>query len=176
MRRLTVAVLVLGLLLLAGSVAAGSGKTVKTLGGDSWKTNVAVNSNHRFSPGNTIVKSGETVTFLNADTVGAPHTVSIVDSADLPDSFEALIFGCAICDAVFDAHFPLGPPVGIVDPGADGFNEIGDSVFFFPAGDPGPPGFPVGQFEVTVTADPGTALSYFCAIHPWMQGTIKVSG
>jgi plastocyanin len=25
-----------------------------------------------------------------------------------------------------------------------------------------------------VTAKKGSTLSYFCAIHPWMQGTIKV--
>ncbi len=177
MKRVTSSLMVGVLVLLAGSATAASGeKTVKTLGGDSWKTNVAVSSNHRFAPGRTVVKSGDTLNFVNADTLGAPHSVSIVAPGDLPDSFEALIFGCPICDAVLGEHFPLGPPVGIVDPGADGFNEVGDSVFFFPQGDPGPPGFPEGAFSVEVTAAPGTTLSYFCALHPWMQGTIDVRG
>ena len=28
--------------------------------------------------------------------------------------------------------------------------------------------------NVVVTASPGTVLHYFCTLHPWMQGTIKV--
>ncbi len=174
MRRVMPVVLVMALVVIAGAATAAPGeKTVKTQGGDSWKANVAVNSNFRFGPGKTVVSSGDTVHFVNADTTPAPHTVSIVDEADLPDSFEALIFGCPVCDAVLGGHFPLGPPVGVIDPGGDGFNEIGDSVLFFPEGS-APPGVAEGAFSVEVTADPGTTLSYFCAIHPWMQGTIEV--
>ena len=31
-----------------------------------------------------------------------------------------------------------------------------------------------GHVAAKITAPAGTVLHYFCAIHPWMQGTIRV--
>ena len=33
---------------------------------------------------------------------------------------------------------------------------------------------PKGKISFNVTAKKGTTLYYLCAIHPWMQGKIKV--
>ena len=41
----------------------------------------------------------------------------------------------------------------------------GDSAFIFPG---------TKTFKFKVTADKGSKLFYFCAIHPWMQGKITV--
>ena len=55
--------------------------------------------------------------------------------------------------------------------GAAGFdtmgdaNTAGDSLFIAP-----------GQGgSLKVTASKGSKLTYFCAVHPWMQGKIKVN-
>ena len=58
-----------------------------------------------------------------------------------------------------------------LDAGAAGFDTMGDdktagdSLFIAP-----------GQKRVSfkVTARKGSKLSYFCAVHPWMQGKITV--
>ena len=48
----------------------------------------------------------------------------------------------------------------------DGFNEPGDLLLFFS-----------GQQSISadLTAEPGTTVKYLCAVHPWMQGTIRVN-
>ena len=55
----------------------------------------------------------------------------------------------------------------VVDVGAPGFNEPGDSLFFVAEE-------PFNTISAQVTAPAGTTLKYLCAIHPWMQGTITV--
>lgn len=58
----------------------------------------------------------------------------------------------------------------VVDVGQPGFDTMGDattagdSVFLAPK----------SKVTVKVTAKQGAKLTFFCAIHPWMQGTIKV--
>ena len=56
-----------------------------------------------------------------------------------------------------------GPPKNpVVNVGEDGFDQVGDSVVL------------MGKTtKVKVSAAKGKNLSYLCAIHPWMQGTIK---
>lgn len=49
------------------------------------------------------------------------------------------------------------------------FDSAGDSVIVAPPG----VGLPT-SVSVVVSALPGTALDYMCAIHPWMQGSIQV--
>jgi len=82
------------------------------------------------------------------------------------------VFGCGepgtICDDVFSTVAPQ-----IVDDTAAQFVNV--------SGGPGLDGrldtlwLPDDtSISVPVTAAPGTTLSYFCAIHAWMQGSIKV--
>ena len=45
-------------------------------------------------------------------------------------------------------------------------NVMGDSAFMFPD---------QNTLQFKVTANKGSRLFYFCAIHPWMQGKMKVN-
>ncbi|MGH2764652.1 MAG: cupredoxin domain-containing protein [Actinomycetota bacterium] len=171
MRRLTLVAVVLGLMALAtvGIATADSGKTVHTRGDEVLEPNRFVRSDLRFSPGTATIKSGDTVTWVNADDAQAPHTVTIATENQLVQTFSHFVLGtCPDCDAAIGAalggHFPGGPPVPELDDGDGEFDDPGDSVLFFP-----------GQsFAKQINSPAGTTLSYFCAIHPWMQGSISV--
>lgn len=154
---------VLAVTLGGGTSLAGSGNNlVRTLGDETLVPNVQVHANLKFSPGKVRVASGETLAVEHADKTEAPHTLTIVEAGELPQTFEDLFDPtfCATCNAAFAAHDASGP---VVD-GGDGFNAAGDSIFFA-HGD---------TAEIAVTAESGTVLPFICIIHPWMQGTIVV--
>jgi plastocyanin len=171
MRRVTFMVAVLGLAALAtaGIATAESGKTVHTRGDEVLRPNQSIRSDLRFSPGSVTVKSGDTVTWVHSDDTDAPHTVTIATENQLVQTFSDFLLGtCPDCDAAIGAalggHFPGGPPVPELDDGDGEFDDPGDSVLFFP-----------GQtFAKQINSPAGTTLFYFCAIHPWMQGSISV--
>jgi hypothetical protein len=52
----------------------------------------------------------------------------------------------------------------VVNVGAPGLDQPGDSLLFFPG----------ESISAEVSAAAGTTLSYLCAIHPWMIGSITV--
>ena len=170
---LVLAVVVLALLG-AGVAMAAADKTVKTLGDEVLKPNVKVEATLRFSPGPTTIAPGDSITWVGADKPGAPHTVTLTRNPDaLVQEFADLFLGtCPECDAAIGAalasHFGAGPPVIEVGTG-DGFGDDGDSVLF---GD----GFPNTTTQTLTNVTPGETLLYFCAIHPWMQGSIEVTG
>jgi plastocyanin len=146
-------------------------KTIRTMGTEDVHINSKIFSSLRFSPGNTTVKSGDSITLSHADQTDEPHTLSIVDAADRPSGFEA-VFSCGepgtLCDDVFTT---VGPqivddtqPQFINVAGGSGLDEPFDTVWLPPD----------SSISVPVTAPSGTTLAYFCAIHAWMQGTIRV--
>ncbi|MFL5805421.1 MAG: hypothetical protein ACJ8CR_27255 [Roseiflexaceae bacterium] len=157
------------------AASASSERTVRVVGGDDFKPNTKITSNLRFSPGPLSVRSGDTITWVDADDEpDEPHTITIVEQSALPTSF-ATIDACyapaAPCSTALMGHFPLAeqtPPdqvVQVLDPDHDGgLSTPGDSLVLFPN----------GSVSANVTAPAGTTLSYLCAIHPWMQGTINV--
>jgi plastocyanin len=141
---------------------ASSTHVVKTLGGEVFKPNVSATMTLRFAPGNITVHTGDTVVFQHADQTHDPHSVSIVAASQLPHSAD----DCPVCQKFEKAHFPHGqngPPLPVVDVGKPGFDQPGDSIVWMS-----------GRASVKVTAAAGTVLHYFCAVHPWMQGTIRV--
>jgi plastocyanin len=163
-------IVVASMFLWAGSSSAAD-KTIRTMGTEDVHINSKIFSNLRFSPGNSTVKSGDAVTIDHADQTEEPHTLTIVDASELPSDVEE-VFGCGepgtLCDEVFST---VGPQ--IVDfaqaqfinvDGGPGLDGRLDTVWL-------PPGTSI---SVDVTAPAGTTLAYFCAIHAWMQGTIKV--
>lgn len=164
-RRITVLlVAVAGLCLVAAAPAgAAAKKRIVIRGGEVFKPGQYVKDNQRFTPGVLTVKSGRNVTVRDKSTAGAPHSVSVVRKRDLPKSFE-----CGVCEDFFAAH-EANEETGtvgkrLVNVGPVGFNQPGDSIFV-------PPG---GKVNFDVTADAGEKLNYICAIHPWMQGKIRV--
>jgi hypothetical protein len=162
---------------LASSVAftgtsGAQDKTIRTMGTEDVHINSKIFSNLRFSPGNTTLNSGDQLTLSYADKLPEePHTLTIVDASELPSDFEDVLECGApgtLCDEVFTT---VGPQI----------TDETQSQFINVAGGPGldgrldtlwlPPGTSI---TVPVTAPSGTTLSYFCAIHAWMQGSITV--
>lgn len=141
----------------------------------------------------TMVSNGKNLEFQGPRTVSAgaklqivnatdpskvgPHTFTLVDKdlvpkskQDIKDCFKLKL---EVCTDVLNAHKvnikteKIGKPV--VDVGAKGwdtsFGKKGDTWFSLEEGE---------THDRQVTAKPGDTLYYFCAIHPFMQGKIKV--
>jgi plastocyanin len=162
MRKLLAMVVSVVLALTVTLSASASSGTVFTRGDERFVPNAMIQSTLRFSPGPVSASAGQTLTWTHADQTEAPHTVTIVDPADVPASIDE-VFVCPACGAALDAHFAggLNPVVNV---GAPGLDAPGDSLLFFPG----------ESISAEVSAAAGTTLSYLCAIHPWMIGSITV--
>ncbi len=130
------------------------------------------------------VKKGAKLTIQNDTSVEAigPHTFSLVKPSLLPRT-EAEMMECGgsetappagVCLTVAKAHevdfqtFKVAKP--IVEAGKKGWNtsfgKTGDSWYTETQGE---------KHSRRVTAKAGTTLTFFCAIHPFMTGKIKVT-
>lgn len=174
-RRITVLLAALAALALSAVVIGSAGavpakKKLRIVGETVFNPGHSVKDTQRFAPHNLTVAKGDQVVLRNRSKMQDPHTISVVRRRQLPDSFEDCSPGP--CDAIFAAHGEdpnTGEPQNIVvDVGDPGFDRPGDSIFI----PPGPPGKKKVTFRVS--ADAGENLNYLCAIHPWMQGRIKV--
>lgn len=160
----TVSLLVIGV----SVVSASQGATVRTMGTEVVKPNISVFSDFRFSPGPTTIKSGDTVTWV--EKTGDTHTITLATQNQLVKTFSDFIGGtCPACTAAINAalagHFGTTPPTPVLDPDGNGkFDSPGDSLLLAPS----------GSVSAQINVPAGTTLYYFCAIHPWMQGTINV--
>jgi plastocyanin len=171
-RRITVllaalAAVALSLLVIGSAGAAPAKKKLRIVGDLIFKPGQSVKDTQRFAPHVLTVAPGDKVVLRNRSKTQDPHTISVVRKRQLPDDFE-----CPACDAIFAAHGEdpnTGEPANVVvDVGDPGFDRPGDSIFI----PPGPPG--KKKLTIDISADAGTNLNYLCAIHPWMQGKIKV--
>jgi plastocyanin len=162
--------------LVAGPALAQSTKTVQIRGGDTLNPGQFIKNNFHFQPKNISVSSGSIVRWVdNDEDADDPHTVTIADQADLPQTIEegdACFAPGGLCIQTLEAHDPgldEVPPFNfVVNVGGPGLDARGDSLLF---------GGPFDQaVEAQVTAPAGTTLYYLCVIHPWMQGSIKVRG
>jgi plastocyanin len=182
-RRLTVALAATAALgMSAGGVATASAakkNEIRIVGGTVFKPGKYLKLDMRFKPTSVAVKSGATVTVVNKSKEPEPHTITFTKKRFLPKSF-----GSAIDEKLMEAHQvdpndPEAPPaVLVVDNGAPLApgamleadtpftpDVAGDSAFITPD---------QKRFKFKVTAKKGSRLSYFCAVHPWMQGKISV--
>jgi plastocyanin len=128
-------------------------------------------SNLRWGPLLVSVASGQSITFEHGDKTMDPHTVTIATSlAQLPKSFDqAEPPKCKPCAVAQKHGGENGPPKHwILNAGKPGFDTLGDSVALAPKG-------PHKSATVVISAPAGTTLYFVCAIHPWMQGEIKVT-
>jgi plastocyanin len=165
MRKAVVLLGALALGLVTSVGAAASPGIIAVRGGESFVPNALIQSTFRFSPGQVVADSGQILTWVDEDrSAEEPHTVTLVDEADLPTDVEE-VFGCQApgepCDVALTAHFGGGP---VIDVGSPGLDAPGDSLLFF-AGE---------SISATISAPAGSTLFYLCAIHPWMQGSISV--
>lgn len=132
----------------------------------------------RFVAPKTIV-SGEELEILNRTDphkVG-PHTFSLVAKGSLPKTKKArqrCFTPKHICMSIARWHgFKHGKiTINPAEAGAEGWDTLGnltkkgDSWF---TGEK-----PRTSFTQKVTAAPGTTITFMCAIHPWMHGSIEV--
>ncbi|HEV7844990.1 MAG TPA: plastocyanin/azurin family copper-binding protein [Thermoleophilaceae bacterium] len=153
--------------------AAPSRAIQKVVGGTKFVPNRSISDTMHFKKDVIQVQKGGKITLV--DTTKQPHSFSLVKSKQVPQTVKQVenCFGKGPCDEIAIAHGAVNPDTGeeqdpttpLVNAGKAGFNQPGDSVLI-------PPG---GKTTVPVSAPAGATLSYICAIHPWMQGKIKVA-
>jgi hypothetical protein len=144
-------------------------KTAKLsiVGGVQMKAGKFIRDDQRFAPRNLEVRSGGSVRLRNRAKTEDPHTISLVKKSDLPRTAQQA-FNCEACGPFFGAHQvneetgDVGVPV--VNVGEQGFDQPGDSIFIAPG----------ATVKFDVSADRGKSLYYLCAVHPWMQGKLRV--
>lgn len=121
----------------------------------------------RWLPAASRIRSGGRLTLKNR-TPGEVHNFSIVTSTQIPRTqMEALVCGSTgICRKLNDKHeFDANtgqPRIAVVNRGRRGIDRVGDSVAFS------------GTRRVKVTARAGSTLRFICAVHPHMQGKLRV--
>lgn len=148
----------------AVATVGDGGLTVRTLGTENFEPNTLVYSTLRFSPDVIEVPSGATLQFIKKDDApDEPHTLSIVNQSQLPTDIEE-VFNCQVCGQILGEHAMEGRNVD--RDGDGGLNIAGDSLLITSKNN---------SISAVVTAPAGTTLRYLCAIHPWMQATIKVT-
>ena len=147
--------------------AVGRTATITAQGGHAYAINKSASDTSHFVPGTAAIKSGGTLTLRNVG--GEDHTFSIVKPAQLPRTKRQLD-QCKICQTLGTAHGvdpnneeapPKNPDVEV---GKAGIDQAGDSHILHGK----------GPFKFKVSAKAGTTLRYMCAIHPWMQGILRV--
>jgi hypothetical protein len=146
--------------------------TIKTVGAETIKPNRFLKIGLRFNRDLTAIRRGGMLTI--ADRTGEPHTLSLVRRGQLPLNFRQMeaCFGKGPCDELAVDHGAINPETGeeqdpttpLVNKGAAGFNQLGDSVLLEPR----------RRTKVKITAARGKNLYFLCAIHPWMQGKLAV--
>jgi len=129
--------------------------------------------------GPSTVHEGEVLKVVNntMPSMVGPHTFSLVTKSSLPKTAKQrktcftpgkICMGIAHWYGLKGEENPKNP---LVQAGGEGWNTMGtttkkgDSYFFGKKGE---------SFEQPVTAKAGTTLYFMCAVHPWMQGSIKV--
>jgi hypothetical protein len=131
--------------------------------------------------GPATVHEGEELRVVNKTnpSMVGPHTFSLVTKGSLPKTAKqrkTCFTPGHICLAIAEwQHFnPKTEKVGLqlAEAGAEGWSTMGsvkkEGDSWFSGEKPG------GQIEQKVTAKAGTTLYFMCAIHPWMQGQVKV--
>jgi hypothetical protein len=159
--------------------------TQTTVGGEKVVLNVMAADTQHFKKGLIHIRSGGTISFV--DRTHNDHTFSLVKKRQVPTTAKKVdnCFGPGPCDEIALAHGAVDPQTGEpteptilrVNAGKAGFNQAGDSVVLPHAGAASASAnAQASRVKVKVTAPAGKTLYFICAIHPWMQGKIKVGG
>lgn len=124
----------------------------------------------RWSPGTITVHSGQRLTLVDADHFGDPHVFVISPKKDLPSGdtapFKNPVVRVVAPEVLKNPNNPeQGFKATVANRGKPGLNTVGDALVLLHHG---------SRVSAIVSAKPGTTLYYFCAIHFWMQGEIKV--
>ena len=123
-----------------------------------------------WSPGTITVHSGQRLTLVDDDNFGDPHVFMISPKKDLPKADTAAFKNPVVRVVAGEVlNDPSNPGKGFkaltANRGKPGLNTIGDALVLTHKG---------AKESAIVSAKPGTTLYFFCAVHFWMQGEIKV--
>ena len=159
----------------AGAVADNT-KDVEVVGGNRVNIQNGFRNTFRFGPGRSLtVSRGQMVTWENGvdpSGEGEPHSITIADEDKLPTDLES-VFECGgpgtACEPALghvDGDFNPIPGNEVINAGPAGLDRVGDSLLL---------GANTGDtISAVISAPSGTTLSYVCAVHPWMQGRVRV--
>jgi plastocyanin len=173
--RLTVAataVVIVAALAVPALAAAPRSTTLRAVGKVSFKANRYVKDSLHFNRDTVTIRKGGSLTI--SDATKQAHSFSLVKKNQVPRTMRQVenCFGKGPCDELAVAHGAINPDTGeeqepttpLVNVGAAGFNQPGDSVLIPPSGK--------AKVKITGSGD----KYYICAIHPWMLGKVKVAG
>src|SRR5688500_356994 len=168
-----------------GQASAQSGQTVQIIGDQD--LGAPTGQPFEFKQGRIVAHRGDTVIWRN-ETV-APHSITIVNQSEIPQTLPQL-FSCGVCEQLLFAHTPNIGPQGPFPPFVAAIDELkvtaaaparldapGDSLVVAEQGGAYPDtlgGMIPDSISAVIDAPVGANLSYVCALHPWMQGTIEV--
>ena len=158
------------------ATAASKAAVIKTGGREVFKPNPGNPPNKEdvvtlgWIPGTITVHSGQKLTLVDRDNFGDPHVFVISPKKDLPKAdsapFKNPVVRVVAPEVLND---PSNPQKGFkaltANRGKPGLNTIGDALVLTHKG---------ARESAIVSAKPGTTLYFFCAVHFWMQGEIKV--
>jgi plastocyanin len=149
------------------SLAAIRGAFVASLGDFRTKINRNIRLTYRFAPAHIEVDRGDRVTFVNAARLQESHTITIARKSELPTNIDEVLSCGAPGTACAPGrgHDPGNLKLEDDNDAERGLDGVGDSLFQRTH----------RSISRRVTAPSGTRLHYVCAIHPWMQGHIKVN-
>ena len=147
----------------AGVAAASGGRpVVKAEGTETFQRNSLIEATFHWSSDVVSVPSGGAITFVSTTAGEDPHTITIAHQDQMPSTIDD-VFNCTVCNTAL-GH--LDGNSSYDRDGDGGLSVPGDTWLLLP-----------GQsLTVPVTASAGSTLYYLCAIHPWMQATIHVTG
>jgi hypothetical protein len=149
--------------------------TVKAVSSFRFKINRYIQDGLRWNRDVYAVRSGGTLTVVNAEGQSGPHTFTVLGKRDLPRTLRTL-FNCRACNELTRAH---GANPESEEPPRFPFLENGVGQDTPPDVDrPGDSGL-IGErrgdrVSFDVTARAGTTLYFICLIHPWMQAKLQV--
>jgi hypothetical protein len=180
--RITVALAAIAALGLGLAPAASAAKNdIRIVGGSKFKAGKFFKDDVRFQQRSRKVRSGATIKVVDRGTDPAPHTISFAKKRFLPtgfdfegsDTFMTLLTAHAANPETeeigfFQVNDGAGVPndqAGVLEVDKLGTDEnAGDSQFMAPG----------AGTRLKITAAKGSTLPFYCAIHFWMQGKLKV--
>lgn len=161
------------------SMSASAAAVGKAASGHTAKIKMEVQGKDLFFKGPRKIERGAKLEIVNKTLPGkvGPHTFTLIKKNRMPvtkrEQKQCEKVQLAVCVNIVKAH-QADPQTGVVnrpkvEVGRKGwdksFGRTGDSVFLGAQGE---------HSTRRVSANAGSTLYYFCAVHPFMQGKIKV--
>lgn len=169
-----------GIALLGSQITSSSAHAAKKA--KTAEIDIKLQGKRLFFDGPKTVEAGAKLKIVNDTSPGkvGPHTFSLANQATFPKTAKQrkscftpkhICLAAALWHGFKGEDKPLAR--NLVKAGRPGWDTEGDLSH---KGDSWFVAKPKGSLTQVVSASAGTTIHYFCAVHPWMQGSIKVVG